>query len=220
MVRCMTTETAQIARHTHRMSLSSRFGSVAVVAALFLSGCAATDEQEEPTQLSDRQVRRAISMNPGEKSEQRQAQTEQQCMRQALEETRTGSVRCGEQEVVVCSEDGTFEVTDAEGYYNVVCEGDEFVGLAWDSDVNHFFSRVRFMGRWIGKAVPAGQGTRLARPSPPPPPPAPAPPAPIPDAPSSDDDGGSGGLVYTTDDDHGYTGPRCYEPDGYTFVPC
>ena len=32
--------------------------------------------------------------------------------------------------------------------------------------------------------------------------------------------GPSGGLGYTTDNDHGYTGPRCYEPDGYHFNPC
>ena len=30
----------------------------------------------------------------------------------------------------------------------------------------------------------------------------------------------TGGLGYTTDNDHGYTGPRCYEPDGYHLNPC
>lgn len=52
-----------------------------------------------------------------------------------------------------------------------------------------------------------------------PPAPVPAPPAQAPN-PSPPRGESSGGLVYTTDNDHGYTGPRCYQPDGYHFVPC
>jgi hypothetical protein len=127
------------------------------------------------------------------------------CVRQA-HESRTGTVTCGLQ-TVVCNKSGTFRVDDSKGYYKVVCRGNQYVGLAWDSDHHHYYRRVRYLGRSIGNATPPGQGTRLARPVPPTPPAPPNPPS-------------SGGLIYSTDNDHGYTGPRCYAPGGYYFTPC
>lgn len=144
-------------------------------------------------------------------------EAKRECVKDAYQSGRTGTVTCAGTETVFCGETGTYTINDDAGQYKVVCKNTAFVGLAWDSDRNHFFKRVRFAGRLVGVAVRPGRGTRLPKPPPPPapappPPPVPVPPAPEPSVPAP--------LRYSTGNDHGYTGPRCYESGGYYFTPC
>ena len=132
-----------------------------------------------------------------------------------LNDARDGATihKCGGDNRYVTCDHATHKEYDGTGEYRgttIVCDGNNFVAVAWDSDDDHAFKRVRFAGRWIGRAVSPGHGTRLAKPAPKPASKPYVPPAPEPDY--SDDSSG--------DDLSGYTGPRCYAPGGKTWTPC
>jgi hypothetical protein len=184
----------QRARHTSR--------GTALILALLLTGCTAKtgDESQGGTEGASSPE---STFEPGSKEETHA------CVKDALGQSQTGTAKCGEHRLVVCNENGTFRLKEGSGHFKVVCKAGEFVGTTWDTGARHSYRRVRYLGHWVGRAVPVGRGTRLARPGgshhqvP----------QPAPDA-SPDE------LVYSTDNDHGYTGPRCYEPGGYYFHPC
>lgn len=167
---------------------------------------------------AQRETRQAVRAAKLER--QRARAREQRCRERAAARNDGAYVmQCAGDEEVVCEDTGSYETTSERGTMTVICEGSAFVGLAYDSDRGVAFARVRHAGRWIGRSAKPGDGIRLQDPTyvPPPPPP---PPAPVynPPAPSGSSSGND--SRYSTDNDHGYTGPRCYQPGGYYFTPC
>ncbi|WP_243061088.1 hypothetical protein [Nocardioides sp. SR21] len=190
---------------------------VALVLAAFLFTAVLGDAQDDPsTSEADGSSDSSTALSPAERREQRRVRA-QEAKADCLKERGAGATMrtCGGDRYVTC-DNAAHVKYEGSGEYKgttIVCDENNFVAVAWDSDDDHAFKRIWYAGRWIGRAVSPGHGTRQAKPAPKPAPEPYVPPAPTPDY-SDDSDSSSG------DDLSGYTGPRCYAPGGKTWTPC
>ncbi|MEO9322082.1 hypothetical protein ABFT23_01245 [Nocardioides sp. C4-1] len=196
----------------------TKWGWTIAILLVLLAGCVALNGREPEDNVSQRE-NDAVPLTPAQSVAPDGIDSD--CIAQGLESHTSVQMRCESGSVVACNEGSSGQTTHALGSLRVVCRGNAFVGVAWDSDRHQVYKRVKRMGRWVGVSVEPGRGTRLHRPPRPAPEPVvpdlpePIDPPVLPEPPSSNEM-----PNYSTDNDHGYTGPRCYGPGGTYFVPC